>query len=513
MSERFQAALALHQNGHIQDAEPHYRAALDEQPDHFDALNNLGLLLAQQEKFDEAIALTRRAAALDPGNFETQINLADIVFRSGKAGEARTLFETALAQRPGNERALMRYLRVMRALDKSEDALAVLDRAAAFRPGSAEIHQMRGALLNALGRREDARLAFERAVALRPYGHYFLDLAIVTKFEPGNKHIANMEAMQRSPQMPPDQAMALHYALGKAYSDTKEYDHSFIHQIEGNRRRRAQTRYDEAAEMARIEKLKSAFTAEVMRSRAIGDPSDKPVFIVGMPRSGSTLAEQILASHPDMRGTGESTLWHKSVARALGGMDFTDAPTGASDDQLRAMGSGYVADITALHPAAKRIADKMLFNFLYVGLIHMALPNARIIHTMRDPVDTCLSAFAEHMPGGPPWLSELGELGRFYRAYAGLMDHWRSVLPAGVMLDVRYEDLVGDLEGQARKMISHVGLPWDAACLEFNKTKRAVWTASADQVRKPVYTTSVGRWRPSEHHIKPLLDALGDLAR
>ncbi|HEY8949781.1 MAG TPA: sulfotransferase [Rhizomicrobium sp.] len=510
MSESFQTAFALHQQGQIEEAETHYRAALEARPDHFEALNNLGLLLARQGKLDEAIALTRKAIPLAADNSETQSNLGDMLFRAGDLEEARQWLEKSLAQRPGRAIALMRLLRVLRAQNRSEEALPFLDNAVARRPQSAEIHQMRGALLNALGQQEEARLAFERAVAIRPNGHYFRDLAAVTKFTPDNKHIANMEAMQRSPNVPPDQAMALHFALGKAYADTRDYDHSFIHQIEANRRRRETTAYNETAEMLRFEKLKNLFTADVLRNRAVGDASDKPVFIVGMPRSGSTLVEQILASHPDTSAIGESPLWHKAVTTALGDLDFTDAPKDASDDQLRAIGANYVADITRLQPTAKRIVDKMLLNFLYVGLIHMALPNARIIHTMRDPVDTCLSAFAEEFPGGPPWLFELGELGRFWRAYAGLMDHWRSVLPEGVMLDVRYEDVVADLEVSARKIVAHIGLPWHAACLAFNKTQRPVWTASADQVRKPIYTTSIGRWRPSEKYLKPLLDALGE---
>jgi tetratricopeptide (TPR) repeat protein len=509
MSESFQTALALHRQGRLEEAEPHYRTALEAEPDHVEALNNLGLLLARQGKFDEAIALTRKALPLTRENFETQSNLGDMLFRAGRAVEARGWLEKSLAQRPGNPMTLMRLLRVLRALNRSEEALPFLDKAAAHRPSSAEVHQLRGALLNALGRREDARLAFERAVALRPNGHYYRDLAAVTDFTPGNKHIANMEAMQRSPNISPDQAMALHFALGKAYSDTREYDHSFIHQIEANRLRRAQTTYSEEAEMERFRKLKTNFTAEVLRARAKGDPSDKPVFIVGIPRSGSTLVEQILASHPDIGAIGESALWHKSAKDVLGDMDFTDAPQSATDDQLREIGARYVADTTELQPSTKRIVDKMLLNFLYIGLIHMALPNARIIHTMRDPVDTALSAFSEELPAGPPWLFDLGELGRFYRAYAEMMDHWRRVFPPDVILDVRYEDVVADLEGQARRIVEHVGLPWNAACLEFNKTERPVWTMSASQVRKPIYKTSVGRWRPSEKYLKPLLDALG----
>jgi Tfp pilus assembly protein PilF len=513
MSQDFQAALALHQQGQLDEAEPLYRAVLQAEPDHFNALNNLGLLLAQRERLEEALALTRRAAALDPPNAETLANLGEMLSRAGDHAQARAAFEKSLAVQPANPRTLMRFIRVLRAQDRAEDALPALENASRMRPQSAEIHQMRGALLNGMGRQEEARLAFERAIVLRPNGHYYRDLAIVTRFTPDNKHIANMEAMQRHPNIPLDQAMALHFALGKAYSDIGEHAHSFLHQTEANRRRRLQTQYAEDAELARIEKLKTEFTAETFRAPfSGGDPSNIPVFIVGMPRSGSTLAEQILASHPDIAAIGESPALHNNTAAALGNIDFTDTARLAGDDRLRAAGAAYVAAVSSLHPAAKRIADKMLMNFLYAGLIHLMLPNARIIHIMRDPVDTCLSIFSEEFPAGMPWMFDLGELGRFYRAYAGLMAHWRQVLPPGVMLDVRYEDIVADLEKEARRMVAHVGLEWDAACLAFDKTQRLVSTASAAQVRQPIYRSAIGRWRPDDANLAPLLKALGDLA-
>lgn len=512
MPQSFQTALALHQQGQLDEAERHYRAVLEAEPDHFNALNNLAMLLFRAEKLEEALALTRKAAALDPRNVETLGNLAEMLARSGDSAQAISTFENALTLEPANARTLHRFVRVLRAQNRAEDGIPFLENAARLKPQDPEIHQMLGALLVGTGRTDEARRAFDIAVTFRPNGHYYRDLASVTRFTADNRHIPAMEAMLRDTNTPPDQAMAIQFALGKAYSDTRDYDHSFVHQLEGNRLRRAQTVYSEAAELARIDKLKAEFTADILRARAKGDSSGKPVFIVGMPRSGSTLAEQILASHPDIAAIGESPLWHQSVTGVLGDMDFTDAARGTDDAQLRAIGAAYVASAGALHPKAMRVADKMLLNFLYIGLIHMALPNARIIHLVRDPVDTCLSGFSEQFPGGPPWLFDLGELGRFYRAYAGLMTHWREALPPGVMLDVRYEDIVTDLETQARRMVAHVGLDWNAACLDFNKTRRAIWTASTDQVRKPIYRTSIGRWRPSEKYLKPLLEALGDLA-
>ncbi|MGH7030610.1 MAG: sulfotransferase family protein [Stellaceae bacterium] len=246
----------------------------------------------------------------------------------------------------------------------------------------------------------------------------------------------------------------------------------------------------------------------MIRERAKqGDASPLPVFIVGMPRSGTTLVEQMLASHPEVHGAGELGEIERAVA-ALGGPDGVPADIGGAE--LRRLGASYLAKVTALAPGATRITDKMPANFRYAGLIHLALPNARIIHLSRDPVDTCLSCFSILFGGDQPFTYDLGELGRYYRAYQRLMAHWRAVLPAGVMLEVRYEALVGDFEQEARRIVAHCGLRWNAACLDFHNTRRPVHTASSVQVRRPLYRSSVGRWRPAEEVLRPLLDALAE---
>jgi hypothetical protein len=229
-----------------------------------------------------------------------------------------------------------------------------------------------------------------------------------------------------------------------------------------------------------------------------------------MPRSGSTLVEQILASHPKIFGAGELNDFGTAVAR-LGDRaraPFPELVRAMSEEDLRQLGTNYLDATTALAPEAARITDKMPFNFHFVGLIHLALPHARIIHTRRDPVDTCLSCFSTLFTAGQPYGYDLGELGRYYRGYAALMQHWRNVLPNGVMLEVQYEELVDDLEDQARRLVAHCGLDWDETCLAFHKTQRPVLTASATQVRQPIYKSAVGRWRVYEEFLGPLTRAL-----
>ena len=262
-----------------------------------------------------------------------------------------------------------------------------------------------------------------------------------------------------------------------------------------------------------LDRIRAVFTAELMhQKRDLGDPSMIPVFIVGMPRSGTTLVEQILASHPKVFGAGELSEFSKAVTSLgmpNGALSFPETVPGLSAEQLRQLGTSYLDAIEAAAPGAERITDKMPANFRFVGLIHLALPNARIIHMRRDPVDTCLSCFSLLFVGDLPYCYDLGELGRYYRAYQTLMEHWRQVLPAGVMLEVQYEEVVADVERQARQIVAYCGLEWDDACLAFYRTQRPIRTSSAAQVRQPIYRTSVGRWKPYRHLLQPLIKELG----
>jgi hypothetical protein len=250
--------------------------------------------------------------------------------------------------------------------------------------------------------------------------------------------------------------------------------------------------------------------AWMRRHLGLGDPSPVPVFIVGMPRSGTTLVEQILASHPAVHALGERRLFEDALAR-VGGPNAVSTPACWTDAELRRIGGLYVEAARRAAPAgALRIVDKLPANFQYAGLIHAALPGAHIIHTCRDPVDTCLSAFSVLFAGvAQPYSYDLEELGRYYRAYRQAMAHWRNVLPTGVMLDVGYEAVVDDLEAQARRIVAHCGLDWDDRCLAFHATQRPVRTASHAQVRQPIYRGSLGRPRPPREMLLPLLEALG----
>jgi tetratricopeptide (TPR) repeat protein len=309
--------------------------------------------------------------------------------------------------------------------------------------------------------------------------------------------------------MTPDDQLHLRFALAKAYEDAGDQEAAFAQLLEANRLKRGLMDYDERAMEDLFARIKATFTEERMNSRGARiAPAEGPIFIVGMMRSGSTLVEQILASHPQVFGAGELTLFKQAMSAVIGRDAYPTKAADLSTEALRQLGLVYRESLQKEAPAVRRITDKFLHNFLYCGLIALALPDARILHTRRDPVDTCLSCFSKLFVGEHPYSYDLAELGRYYRAYDGLMAHWRQVLPAGMMLEVDYERVVDDLEGQARLILDFCGLPWDDAVLSFHQTARPVRTASALQVRQPIYKSAVGRWRPEEALLKPLLDAL-----
>jgi hypothetical protein len=302
----------------------------------------------------------------------------------------------------------------------------------------------------------------------------------------------------------------LHYALGDAYLEVGNSAEAFAHFAAGAALKRATLRYDAAETERWIADIAAEFPREIFAEQAGDAESEQPIFVVGMPRTGTTLVEQILASHPRVYGAGEVHYLDQAIRRTAG----ADAPPYPGWVNSRAcahreIAHDYLSHLAALAPAATRIVDKMTHNFFHAGLIHLALPRARIIHCRRNPVDTCFSCFSTLFANGQEFSYDLVELGRYYRAYDFLAQHWRAVLPNDIFLEIDYESVIDNLEAEARRLIAFCDLPWSDACLHFHKTKRPVRTASMTQVRQPLYRTSVGRWRQFRSQLGPLLDALG----
>jgi tetratricopeptide (TPR) repeat protein len=401
---------------------------------------------------------------------------------------------------------------------KPEEALILFRRAITLKPDFADAHNNIGNLQKELGEIAAARTAYERAIALDPNEvAYYVNFVDAKKFVASDAHLSSMEAIAATRTLSETARYRLNFSLAKAYDDLGRFDEAFACMREANAIKRKRIAYDEGQTCGLFDRIRSAFDRPMIAAKSgRGCQSPLPVFVMGMPRSGTTLIEQILASHPAVHGAGELSdfdqLAHE-IRRDDGGTFRHPEDTGLmATHQLQALGDAYVARLRRRAPAAKRVTDKMPANFLYAGLIHLALPEARIIHVVRDPRDTCLSCYSKLFTAEQNFAYDLGELGRYYGKYAELMAHWRDVLPEGRILEVRYEDVIADLEVSARRIIEHCGLDWHPDCMAFHETRRPVRTASASQVRRPIYRTSEGRWRAYQDHLGPLLTALDDHA-
>jgi tetratricopeptide (TPR) repeat protein len=484
-----------------------FEQALDVDPDYVEALFGRGTAQLALKRHTDALATFDKVLTAQPNNAGACHGRARALIALGLHEEALQSCERALALRPGDAKIAYELAHILDLMQRPDDAIAACERAIALDPNFAGAHQELGSLLAIKGQIEDARAAFDKAIALEPRNpRHYVTAAATRRVERGSLLLQGLEALLGEiDALPEHDQTALHLALGKAYADLGEHERSFQHFLAGRTLRRPSLVYDEKQWHFLHDRIQEIFTPSLMRSRAgAGDPSTVPIFIVGMPRSGTTLTEQIIASHPDVFGGGERTDLGTIV-----GPTYPDRVPGTTQRALRKLGEAYVTRLTALAPAAARITDKLPANYIYIGLIRLAMPNARIIHMRRDPIDTCLSCFTtlfsrDHLP----YVYDLGELGRYFRAYVRLMAHWRTLLGPDGFLEVDYETLVADFEPQARRIIDYCGLPWNDSCLAFHETQRTVRTASVVQVRQPIYNSSVGKWRPPDSILKPLLDSI-----
>ena len=539
---------ALQRLKRFAEAEPAYRRAIELDPQFAEAWNNLGTCLRELKRSEEAESVYRKALALRPHDPDFLDNLALALKDLDRLGEAAETYRRALAIEARSDKIHVHYGATLIDLDRMEEAGAAAERALALNPSNADAvnlmgrvaferedlssavdyfrralalkpdladaHNNMGNALKELGNLEEARRAYLKAIEIdSSVAGVYVNLADSMKFAPGDPHLLAMETLAaKTDGLSANDRLQLDFALGKAYADLGEHRRAFPHWLKGNAGKRARIAYDEASTFALFDAVEAAFTPALIKAKGgRGDPSRAPIFVLGMPRSGTTLVEQILASHPLVSGAGELKLFNDvvlEVASAGGTKPYPNFLPALDAGALRRIGELYVAGIRRRAPAAAHVTDKMPANFFFLGLIHLALPNARILHTVRDPVDTCVSCFSKLFTAEQSFTYDLAELGRYHARYQRLMAHWRRVLPANAFLDVRYEDVVGDLEGEARRIVSYCGLPWDERCLAFHQTDRPVRTASATQVRQPIYRNAIGRWRVYEDFLAPLLTAL-----
>ncbi len=531
-----------------------YQDALVHRERYPDAYNNLGLMLKQRKDLEGARRAFRRAIAHNLKYPEAHYNLAATYVAEGNEPEALRVLSDLLKYAPTYVPALILTARVQyrrgsfplaeqairHALKQTSDnaevytvlgqilherdeyapALEALERALEIAPENPEALSVYGIALKSVGRLDEAREYLLKGLRKNPkmFGGYanLNDLINFSEGE-GEQLFANMdEFFKAASNTETSPFTTLHFAYAKALDDRGEPERALQHYIIGGRLKRAQLTYDEQESNRFFDDIREAFPKEIFSSKKFAGIDDsRPTFIIGMPRSGSTLVEQILASHPDVYGAGEI----KTLSLAIGRLRerFPSLPKfpamleKLSSAQLDIAAKTYLDAVVAPAGDAKRITDKLLTNYFFVGLIHLMFPKAKISHTLRDPIDSCLSTFTKLFKDDMPHSYDLGELGRYYAKYRELMAHWDEVLPEGVMTTVRYEDVVADTEKEARRLIEFLGLPWDAKCVDFHKSDRPVKTASVAQVRKPIYKTSVERWKKYGDGLQPLIDAIGTL--
>ena len=387
-------------------------------------------------------------------------------------------------------------------------AIAAWDRAIALGSRPGPTRTAKANLLLDLGRIDEAAGLFERALAVAPeHGPALYGRASIASFRGEPVDVADLES--RLAGLGGEDRVHVHFALGRAYLDRDDPARAFPLFHAGNGLRRAGYAYDVADDERLMAALAAAFPPEAFTDGA-GATSERPIFIVGMPRSGSSLLEQILAAHPEIHGAGELLQLKRLVIETFAGQEpFPAVMATQTPAQRQALGRRYLDEIISLAPDARRIVDKLPLNLYFAGLIHRMLPNARIIHLRRDPLDTCLSCYTTLFREPVRYAHDLTELGRFHRAYRRLMDHWRQVLPPDRFTEVEYADLVMNPERETRRLLGFCGLDWDAACLDAHKTDRAIRTASRLQARRPVYQSSVGRAERYRKYLGPLIAALG----
>lgn len=545
---------ALVADGQYEQAEQLFSQLGDRLADQPDLLVAKAICARERELLDEAERLIAEAQRIAPDHKPARHEQARLLIVRGKSEEAIPTLELNLARLDPHGASIDLWLDTLKQLNRDLYTQDKLRELVSTFPERVEFVFALGVVAHRNGEIAVARPALERSMELSPSNYRILHELGVMERIAGNTE-RSQQLIEESLTLKPDQPAALrtygtdhkyiygdsafvrlnyaaaqlseahtaekiqlHYALGKAFDDVGELKTAFSHYRHAGHNKKALEPFSEEGGMRMADLIKEHVTAKNFDATGQhGCLSDVPVFILGMPRSGTSLMEQILSSHPDIYGAGElkyltgvldNILFGSNRLRLLESEAVFPYELNAS---WADRGQRYVERVEALAAEPKRrIVDKMPGNFILVGLIHAILPNARIIHSMRHPVETCLSCYRINFSEGQQWSYDLSELGRQYKRYWSLMDHWRREFP-GLMLDVRYEDNVADVESQARKLIDFLGLDWHQGCLEFYNTERAVLTASSTQVKRPIYTTSTNRWRKYQDYLGPLIEELGDI--
>lgn len=494
---------ALKDLGQLTDALASYGRALELDPRFAAAHCNFGNALRDIGRLQEALVSYRRALELEPALAEAHHNLGNVHLDLMQLNEAEASYAQALALRPDYVHAHTSLARVLRQQGHAAAAETSCRRALGMTPECAESVAFLAELHADRGEFVEAETLYKRALETDPdLPAAWAGLARCRRMVDADS--SWLAAVQRlvARKLPLRQEIHLRFAIGKYFDDVKNYEEAFhSYRLANELTKKFGAVFDKSELTRQVDRILHARGREwLSRVRYQGAPSERAVFIVGMPRSGTSLAEQILASHPAVFGAGELPFWNDAAAL----FDSSASDASAEASMIGGFAQAYLRQLGELSPDARRVVDKMPANCVILGLIHAALPNARIIHMRRNPLDTCLSIYFQNFSIAYAYASDLEDLAHYYSDYLRLMAHWHAVLPEGLLLDVSYEDLVFQPEASIRRMLEFVGLPWDGRCLDFHATKRTVITSSRWQVRQRISSTSVGRWRNYERFVAPL---------
>ena len=469
----------------------------------------LGNVFHAAQRWPESIPLYERALALQPTNALVHRNLGASLQKLGQLQKAIICFEQALSLHPDYSEARIRLSEVLRDSGRAEEALVQLERVIELKPDETEAQISLALTLRQLGRTELAIERLEQLLTTRPnFGLLYHHIALM---KPKKDLIRVVEKLISNRELPNSDTQYCHFALGNLHNESKSMDQAFNHFQIANTLHRETFTYDPTENTQHINRLIKVYSKRFYdRKHHLGSTSQIPVFILGMPRSGSTLVEQIISSHPEAHGAGELGALpgvKLAIANQLKHANFYPECISLIDEKMAEEYSArYLQELAFYCPAAKRITDKLPGNFLCIGLIKILLPNARIIHCQRNPLDNCISLYF-HCFENHKFSFELTELGRYYLDYRRLMSHWESLFP-GEILNLQYEELVMDQERVSKQLIDYLGLEWDEKCLDFHNNERDVRTSSNIQVRQPMFKNSINRWKHYERQLQPLIDVL-----
>jgi len=511
---RLAEAARLHRSGKVEDAERLYRRVLKDNPDNVTALRLLGVIAMQSGHPENAEELLAKAVRLAPDFTGAIVDLGRLHQDQHRLAEAIECFEKAVASDPRSAHASYLLAAALAPAARTAEAAAAYRRAIELNPEHAGAWLGLGHTLKTLGRQPEAIDAYRECIRLKPAnGESWWSLANLKTYPLGDDDIRAMESALQTPDLNEQSEVNFLFALAKAREDREDYDRAWHYYDTGNRRQRMRENYDPVQTEVNNDAIVEVFTEEFLAvNEGLGCDDPAPIFIVGLPRSGSTLIEQILASHSQVEGTAELPYLGR-VATSLNrnradGVNYPQAVRELKGPNFEALGRRYL-EHAALHrvEGLPRFIDKMPNNFPNVGFAHLILPRARIIDARRHPMDSCLSCYRQLFARGQAFTYDLTEIGEYFLQYQRMMDHWHAVLP-GRVLTVQYEELVDDFDNQVRRLLDYCELPWEDACLNFHETDRPVRTASSEQVRQPIYRGAIGFWRRYEEHVGELAQVL-----